>query len=94
MTQEALRTYYDNTRDEATRTTSTVLLNETDVWIDGKLGRESTWKIRNSTVKNRMLLIGNRQYQMLISIEVAVMENAGAQKTINKFLNSFQLIEN
>jgi hypothetical protein len=93
MNQDALRINYDNIRDVFAKAPNTELLSEKEVWVNEKLGRELTLKTGNQTAKNRMFLVGNRQYQLITSTNSSVMEDAEAQRTINKFLDSFQLVE-
>lgn len=91
---EALRTNYDNVRDGMVNVAkdSAKLISEKDVYASNNLGRELVLKFNNGVViTHRMFLIENRQYQVTSSTKL--MDNADIKRSVEKFENSFQLID-
>ena len=93
MNEEVFRTYYDNIRNGFKIAKDTELISERDVRVNGKLGRELTLKGGNQITKYRTYLIGNRQFQVITSTTSNLMNTASIEKDVNKFLDSFQLLE-
>lgn len=94
MNQNALRANYDKIRDGFSKVVDTELISERDVWVNEKLGRELVLKdIKQIVVTHRMYLIGNRQYQVTTTIKSSLMKDAEIKRSIDKFFDSFQLVE-
>ncbi len=68
-------------------------MSERKISVNGKLGRETIFKVNNSTIlTTRMYRVGNRFFQVSTTIHSLTADEA-AKNDANRFLDSFQLIE-
>lgn len=93
MNQDSLKLLQDNLREKSLKETNSKLISERNIWLDGKLGRETVVKINNQILIHRMYFTGNRQFQIVTSIDSSLSTNEEIINAVNKFLDSFQLIE-
>jgi len=93
MNDEALRNDYDVVQNGTASVTSSKLISKRDIWLSGKLGREITLKTGAQIVKYRLHLIGDRQYQVITSFDAVLENDKQTQINVDRFLQSFQLIE-
>ncbi len=79
--------------------TSSTLISERDIWLKGRLGREvivkrgSFLNLNNQIDTYRFYLVGDRVFQLNTSIKSSQMKDAENAGNIQKFLDSFQIIE-
>ena len=91
--EKALKKKYDSLRDEFVKLRNSELLNESDINVNGKQGRDLTIKEGKQISKYRMFLVGNRHYQIIVTTENSFEKDKKANKTASIFLDSFKIIE-
>lgn len=88
-----LKPYYDFIRDNTLKLQSSTLLNEQDVFLNGKLGRELVTNFNGTYIRHRLFLVGRRMYQTSTRVEISHKDNLEIQERSNKFIDSFQIME-
>ncbi|MBA3694720.1 MAG: hypothetical protein H0W77_15040 [Acidobacteria bacterium] len=95
LNEDQLNARYDYLRDETLKLPKYKyeLMSERKISVNGKLGRETIFKVNNSTIlTTRMYRVGNRFFQVSTTIHSLTADEA-AKNDANRFLDSFQLIE-
>ena len=88
-----LQYFYDYQRDQALELTNAKLISESDIWLNENSGREIVVIHNKQIDKYRFYKIGNHVFQLNTSNSSYLKEDAEVERNINKFLDSFQLIE-
>ncbi len=91
--EDRLRGNYDLFRDGMLEKAGAKLRSEKDVRANGRLGREISLSVGSQFVKYRIYVIDGRQYQLITSRDYTLRNDPALQKQVDKFLDSFQLIE-
>jgi hypothetical protein len=93
----ALKAAYDFGRDETLSTSELKLVKDRDVSVEGHIGRHITASGKGQLYNYRIVAVGKRLYQVVI-VTRDYRKNAPAtinrfETTINKFLDSFKLVD-
>jgi hypothetical protein len=91
---EELKEYYIYLQNTTLKLNNSQLIDEREVTIDEKRGYEFVESRNNKLVKYRLLLIKNRLYQLKTEIDSDLKSDNEAKENMEKFFNSFQIIEN
>ena len=96
--QAALKAAYDGGRDETLSSNQLTLVSDRDFSVGGHVGRHFSAVGKGQLYNNRIIAVGKRLYQIVI-VTRDYRKNAPAtinrfETTINKFLDSFKLIDN
>ena len=92
--QNNLKRYYDFIRDNTLKLQPSTLLSERDFSLNGKAGRELIINVNGTYIKYRLILIGRRMYQASTRVEISRKDDPQIQERTDKFLDSFQIMEN
>lgn len=94
--QNIARLAYDGGRDNLLKQHSLKLVEEKDIYIDGFLGRQIIAEGKNFIFHDRMVAVNKRFYQAMIVTRNYKTSPPAISKfyetTVNKFLNSFKLV--
>ena len=91
--EASLKARYDYIRDGFVTKAKYELIREREIRVNGKLGRELIMKSEDGITHYQTFIVGIRSYQVLVAIDETLKENTEIKAKINKFLDSFQLIE-
>jgi|KBSMisStandDraft_5_1062788.scaffolds.fasta_scaffold328003_1 hypothetical protein len=88
-----LTALYDDIRNSVAEGMHAKVLREQRVTASGKVGRDVELAVDGHYVKYRMFFVGSRFYQLIISTNSEFAADTSVQKSMNRFMDSFQLIE-
>lgn len=84
---------YDYQRDEAAKLTEGVVIDDRDLTVSGHPGREFAIKLKTGQIdKYRFFMVGNRVYQLNVSLHSAFTSDSTAIANGNRFLDSFEFV--
>lgn len=94
MNQDELKANYDAISNYTlNKSQESTLIREQDIGLNGKLGRELIVDSKGINLRYRFFLIENRMFQIVTGVNISVKNDVKTQERINKFLDSFQVIE-
>lgn len=93
VSKENLKSYYDNMSQQTIKLNNHTLMIEKDIWQNKNLGRELKATSQNTQFTSRFYLINNKFCQVSARVNVSVKDDAKTQEQVNKFLDSFEIIE-
>jgi hypothetical protein len=90
--KEDLNADYDFLKNKTAKVKNAEIVNETEIYKGQNLGREIVLKIKKIIVINRYFLVDKKLYLIIVSLDLVDFENEVKRKEVNKFLDSFTLL--